>query len=97
MYGASLSRAAISTLQRELSKHWRFISQYSSRIASSSGIDEIRCDWLVGDERFGPRLGEIQYTGSSDRVPAQLQPLMAFTYVKGHHLASHNASTGIDC
>ena len=25
------------------------------------GLDEIRCDWYVGDEAFGPRLGELQY------------------------------------
>jgi hypothetical protein len=87
-YGASLSRNAISTLRRQLSEHWVYICQYSSKIASSSGIDELRCDWLVGDERFGPRLGEIQYTGSANRVPAHLQPLMAYLFVRGHTVAT---------
>jgi hypothetical protein len=83
-----MSRAAVSTLRHQLSKHWAYISQHSGKIASRSGTDELRCDWLVGDEKLGPRLGEIQYTGSANRVPAQLQPLMAFLFARGHKLAN---------
>ena len=59
-------------------------------------MDELRCDWLVGDGRFGPRLGEIQYTGSANRVPAQLQPLMAYAFIQGHRLANRNSRAAPD-
>ena len=63
---------------------------------SFPGMDELRCDWLVGDGRFGPRRGEIQYTGSANRVPAQLQPPMAYAFIQGHRLANRNSRAAPD-
>eukprot|EP01052_Picozoa_sp_SAG31_P014715 SAG31_NODE_924_length_10963_cov_4.339286_3_plen_138_part_00 len=87
-YGHTVAAEAMEKLSGVLkSSEWRFIVMHSQAIARHAGLDEIRCDWLIGDDRaggHGPRLGEVQYIGSAGRVPAVLQPLMAHAYLRCH-------------
>lgn len=62
-------------------------------------MDELRCDWLVGgstgEGEGGPRLGEIQYIGSANRVPLMLQPLMAYGFVRCHKAYNEAAAVAV--
>ena len=84
-FGRTLAPAAMEELRKVLtSADWAFIRTRSCEVAAASQMDELRCDWLIGDPSLGPRLGEIQYMCSPSRVPACLQPLMAYTFVHCH-------------
>jgi hypothetical protein len=38
-----------------------FISLTASPLGQArAGLDELRCDWLLGDPALGPRLGEVR-------------------------------------
>lgn len=84
-FGREVAPAALEELRKILtSADWAFIRTKSCEVAIASQMDELRCDWLIGDPSLGPRLGEVQYMGSPSRVPACLQPLMAYTFVHCH-------------
>ena len=47
----------IEALELELERHWPFIHDHTVRLCR--GLDEVRVDWLLGDDAWGPRVGEV--------------------------------------
>ena len=37
----------------------------SERLCAAAGVEELRVDWLLGDEALGPRIGETTYIGAA--------------------------------
>merc|ERR1711904_591499 len=63
-FGLSAPDAAIDTLRAALQSHWHWIRRVSEEIVRSASLDELRVDWLLGDETWGPRIGELTYMGA---------------------------------
>ena len=79
-----LPSAALQVLQIWLARHWLTIRADSERLAHGAGLDEIRVDWLLGDDRWGLRVGELTYLGlfAADILP--VQRLMARAFAEAH-------------
>eukprot|EP00747_Dinoflagellata_sp_TGD_P017049 gnl/TRDRNA2_/TRDRNA2_125556_c0_seq1.p1 gnl/TRDRNA2_/TRDRNA2_125556_c0~~gnl/TRDRNA2_/TRDRNA2_125556_c0_seq1.p1 ORF type:complete len:293 (-),score=36.68 gnl/TRDRNA2_/TRDRNA2_125556_c0_seq1:37-915(-) len=60
---------AIGKLQSVLQKDWDTIRSWSERLVQRAGLDELRVDWLLGDEHWGSRVGELTYMGAGSRIP----------------------------
>ena len=70
---------------------WRLIKADSEAVAK--GLDELRVDWLLGDDFYGPRIGELTYMGTMalDLLPISCGLAKAFAAahlarLKGHPL-----------
>merc|ERR1711933_450085 len=48
------------------------------------GLDELRVDWLLGDPRWGSRIGELTYMGAGSRVTPPLSRRLSMAYAAGH-------------
>lgn len=59
-----LHEIVVDVLRRELRDHWPSIRRDSEELARAIGLDELRVDWLLGDPRWGPRIGELTYMGT---------------------------------
>merc|ERR1712232_270099 len=64
---SKLPEAAFGLLQEALRRDWEHIRNASERLVRCAGLDELRVDWLLGDERWGPRIGELTYMGAGSR------------------------------
>ena len=89
MYGAELPAHAAETLFRVLQTDWHHIAAVSARLARNAGLDELRVDWLVGDDKWGSRIGELTYIGGAERlIPALSKPFgHAFLVAHGSRLS----------
>ena len=87
-YGVELPARAAKTLLRVLQTDWHHIVAVSARLARNAGLDELRVDWLVGDDKWGSRIGELTYIGGAERlVPALSKPFgHAFLVAHGSRL-----------
>mmetsp|Transcript_27708 Transcript_27708/g.50853 ORF Transcript_27708/g.50853 Transcript_27708/m.50853 type:complete len:489 (-) Transcript_27708:74-1540(-) len=83
-YGRELPAGMLERLQEILGSHWGFICESSEKLACAAGLDEIRVDWLVGDECWGPRIGELTYMGAGARLLRVLSVRLARAYAAGH-------------
>eukprot|EP00929_Paragymnodinium_shiwhaense_P112384 TRINITY_DN80640_c0_g1_i1.p1 TRINITY_DN80640_c0_g1~~TRINITY_DN80640_c0_g1_i1.p1 ORF type:complete len:379 (+),score=51.68 TRINITY_DN80640_c0_g1_i1:254-1390(+) len=83
----------VDLLSKALAESWSMIRHRSEQIARSVGLDELRVDWLLGDERWGPRIGELTYMGTFciDIMPVSVQAGRAFAMA---HLEHANARSG---
>jgi len=79
-----LPEAALETLCAALREHWVQMRRDSEHLARCAGLDEIRVDWLLGDPRWGPRIGELTYMGTFalDVLPVSLR--LARAFATGH-------------
>ena len=84
LHGAELPPAAVSRLCAVLRRDWRSIAALSSRLATRAGLDELRVDWLVGDERWGPRIGELTYIGGAERLVPNLSKPFGRAFLAAH-------------
>merc|ERR1711933_184174 len=48
------------------------------------GLDELRVDWLLGDPRWGSRIGELTYMGAGSRVTPPISRRLSRAYAAGH-------------
>lgn len=94
-YGRSLPPQLLVGLQEALASSWFFIRDASERLCQAAGLDELRVDWLLGDAKWGPRIGELTYMGAGSRVTPPLAMRLARAFAAGHllrkgqmHLAS---------
>ena len=84
LHGAELPPAAVSHLCTVLRRDWSLIAAMSSRLAIGAGLDELRVDWLVGDEHWGPRIGELTYIGGAERLVPNLSKPFARAFLAAH-------------
>lgn len=91
-YGASLPEGALELLQGVLSRSWCEIRDTSERLTREAELDELRVDWLLGDERWGPRIGELTYMGAGSRITTPLSARLARAFAAGHLCRLHKAS-----
>eukprot|EP00434_Breviolum_minutum_P037243 symbB.v1.2.033017.t2/scaffold4043.1/size45695/6 len=85
-YGRSLPPELLSGLQDVLTSKWIFIRDNSERLCRSAGLDELRVDWLLGDAKWGPRIGELTYMGAGSRVTPPLAMRLARAFAAAHLL-----------
>ena len=79
------ARASFSEmLEALLDAHWEIICRESEKIARLWGLDEVRVDWFVGCQQHGPRICEVTWMGTGERIPASLQHVVAQAFVAGH-------------
>mmetsp|Transcript_96311 Transcript_96311/g.272309 ORF Transcript_96311/g.272309 Transcript_96311/m.272309 type:complete len:494 (-) Transcript_96311:182-1663(-) len=83
-YGQSLPPGIMEVLQRVLRQDWSLIRLASERLATRAGLDELRVDWLLGDDVWGPRVGELTYMGAGSRLTRPLSARLARAYAAGH-------------
>lgn len=74
----------LELLQQALRRDWSSVRESSEQLARSAGLDELRVDWLLGDERWGPRIGETTFMGTFalDILLASVE--LARAYATGH-------------
>lgn len=79
-----LPKGVLKALQQAVRRDWLAICADSELIARTSGLDELRVDWLLGDKHWGPRIGETTYMGTFalDMLPASV--LLARAYATAH-------------
>ncbi|CAE7525187.1 unnamed protein product [Symbiodinium natans] len=65
-----------------LQEHWQRLRSDSEMLARSAGLDEIRVDWLLGDPKWGPRIGELTHMGTFaiELVPVSVRLARAFAH-----------------
>lgn len=85
IYGA-LPEHAESLLRSLLCEHWKFIVSETEAIALRWGLDEVRVDWFLGCPILGPRICEVTWMGTADRIPRVLQLAIAEAFFAGHRL-----------
>ena len=83
-YGRNLPAELLSRLQEVLTSSWPYIRDSSERICRTAGLDELRVDWLLGDARWGPRVGELTYMGAGSRISPPLSMRLARAWAAGH-------------
>eukprot|EP00929_Paragymnodinium_shiwhaense_P120318 TRINITY_DN92255_c0_g1_i1.p1 TRINITY_DN92255_c0_g1~~TRINITY_DN92255_c0_g1_i1.p1 ORF type:complete len:374 (-),score=87.88 TRINITY_DN92255_c0_g1_i1:556-1677(-) len=67
-HGKRLPPEAIDALRGVLLRDWGHIRSCSEAIVRHHGLDELRVDWLVGDEDWGSRIGELTYMGTGGSI-----------------------------
>lgn len=81
-------------LQAALQRDWGTVHKWSEHLTRAAGLDELRVDWLLGDEHWGPRIGELTFMGAGARIaPPILSECLAVAYCKEHarrYAISHN-------
>lgn len=93
--GHDLPSDALQALLHVLRRDWQWIRGNSEKLAREAGLDELRVDWLLGDSRWGPRIGELTYVGtfSLDVLPVSQRLARAFAFAHlsrlGHTLDEH--------
>ena len=85
-YGRHPPTELLSRLQDVLRSSWPFIRDSSERICRTAGLDELRVDWLLGDENWGARVGELTYMGAGSRITPPLSMRLARTWAAAHLL-----------
>ncbi|CAK0888069.1 unnamed protein product, partial [Prorocentrum cordatum] len=83
MYGA-MPPSAEAALRSALVEHWPHLRSETEAISRRWGLDEVRVDWFVGCPRWGPRICEVTWMGTGDRVPCTLQLAVADAFFAGH-------------
>ena len=83
-YGRHPSTKLLNKLQEVLRSSWPFIRDASERICQTAGLDELRVDWLLGDDTWGPRVGELTYMGAGSRITPPLSMRLARTWAAAH-------------
>lgn len=83
-YGQKMPDGVLECLQRALRQDWELIRSSSEQIARGAGLDEIRVDWLLGDEKWGARIGELTYMGAGSRLTPPISRRLARAYAAGH-------------
>lgn len=83
-FGPNLQPEALETLKDVLCQDWRTIQHTSEELCRRAGLDELRVDWLVGDFRWGSRIGELTYMGAGGRLPAPVSRRLACAYAGAH-------------
>merc|ERR1719316_1085260 len=84
-YGRHLPDGCLQRLQAVLRCDWQRIRRVSEQLVKNAGLDELRVDWLLGDEKWGSRVGELTYQGAGSRVtPPQLSEAVAAAWAMGH-------------
>eukprot|EP00931_Biecheleriopsis_adriatica_P023254 TRINITY_DN14726_c0_g1_i4.p1 TRINITY_DN14726_c0_g1~~TRINITY_DN14726_c0_g1_i4.p1 ORF type:complete len:352 (-),score=63.81 TRINITY_DN14726_c0_g1_i4:8-1063(-) len=74
----------LKALQDALRTHWPCICSVSEQLARGIGLDELRVDWLLGDDKWGPRIGELTYVGSFAPEVFPVSERLAQTFAAGH-------------
>eukprot|EP00913_Durusdinium_trenchii_P030739 g28792.t1 len=85
-YGRKLPEQLLEQLQEALASDWLFIRDTSERLCRAAGLDELRVDWLLGDAKWGARIGELTYMGAGSRVSPPLAMRLARAFAAGHLL-----------
>eukprot|EP00434_Breviolum_minutum_P039713 symbB.v1.2.035273.t1/scaffold4709.1/size36042/2 len=79
-----------------LKEHWHFLVSESEAIARLWGLDEVRIDWFLGCPLLGPRICEVTWMGTGDRIPPQLQLQVAQAFFAGHRKRAKVTMTDSD-
>ena len=69
-------------LLRCLRKSWSWMRQISEELAKN--LDELRVDWLLGDDTWGCRIGEVTYMGTMALDVFPISWRLAKTFAAGH-------------
>ena len=77
-----LPGAILQLLLRCLAEHWHSLRRDSEQLAV--GLDELRVDWLLGDDFWGPRIGELTYMGTMAVDVAPISWRLARAFAAGH-------------
>lgn len=71
---------------------WRRLAEVSAAVAALGQVEELRVDWFLGDQRFGPRINELTYMGG----PRMLSRTAGGLFLRGT-LAGWAARAGGEC
>jgi hypothetical protein len=82
--GAPLVAATRESLERLLPTVWPGIRGTSERLAALFGIDELRCDWLIGSDRLGPLLNEVHFHTGAALYPVVVQQALTQAFLGGY-------------
>ena len=78
----ALPEPVLQLLRESLAHHWLEIRELSEQIAYD--LDELRVDWLLGDENWGPRIGELTYMGTMALDLAPVSQRLAKAFAANH-------------
>ncbi|CAJ1386967.1 unnamed protein product [Effrenium voratum] len=79
-----LPAPVLQRLQEVLQEHWRQLREDSELLARRAGLDELRVDWLLGDPRWGCRIGELTYMGTMALDLPPISRRLARAFAEGH-------------
>ncbi|CAK0837197.1 unnamed protein product [Prorocentrum cordatum] len=96
LYGRALPQEVLCLLRQVLRRDWQMIRGTSEKVTRSAGLDELRVDWLLGDEFWGSRIGELTYMGAGSRVTPPLSRRLARAYAAGHLVRLGRVSIELD-
>eukprot|EP00929_Paragymnodinium_shiwhaense_P118311 TRINITY_DN9024_c0_g1_i3.p1 TRINITY_DN9024_c0_g1~~TRINITY_DN9024_c0_g1_i3.p1 ORF type:complete len:424 (-),score=102.23 TRINITY_DN9024_c0_g1_i3:168-1439(-) len=88
VYGLCAPDGAIQTLQDALRSDWHHIRYCSEEMVKQAHLDELRVDWLLGDGKWGSRIGELTYMGAGSRLTPAISRRLARASHKGFESAS---------
>eukprot|EP00929_Paragymnodinium_shiwhaense_P090038 TRINITY_DN50271_c0_g1_i1.p1 TRINITY_DN50271_c0_g1~~TRINITY_DN50271_c0_g1_i1.p1 ORF type:complete len:394 (-),score=4.08 TRINITY_DN50271_c0_g1_i1:22-1203(-) len=91
-YRKDLPDGLLNILLSLLHRHWDRILYFSERLVQRAGLDELRVDWVVGDDRWGACILELTYMGTAHPYPIpQLSEGLSLCYASGyfHYIESH--------
>ena len=78
----ALPLGVLELLRESLKRHWLHIRDFSEQVAYD--LDELRVDWLLGDENWGPRIGELTYMGTMALDLAPVSQRLAKAFAANH-------------
>merc|ERR1712232_463004 len=85
-FGQCLPDGILELLCSVLRRDWWHIRSSSERLSRTAQLDGLRVDWLLGDERWGARIGELTYMGAGSRVTPPISKRLTRAYAAGHLL-----------
>eukprot|EP00933_Yihiella_yeosuensis_P049775 TRINITY_DN4709_c2_g1_i1.p1 TRINITY_DN4709_c2_g1~~TRINITY_DN4709_c2_g1_i1.p1 ORF type:complete len:396 (+),score=69.22 TRINITY_DN4709_c2_g1_i1:132-1319(+) len=94
-WGSAVPAQTLEALRKVLAADWVLVSRLSTAIARASRLDEVRIDWLLGDPRLGPRVGELQYVGAAGNIRPHLQQPLCRAFLLCHKLRAATAGRSI--
>ena len=77
-----LPEVIFQLLLRCLREFWPWMRQISEELAKN--LDELRVDWLLGDDTWGCRIGEVTYMGTMALDVFPISWRLAKTFAAGH-------------
>lgn len=77
-----LPEVIFQLLLRCLRESWSWMRQISEELGKN--LDELRVDWLLGDDTWGCRIGEVTYMGTMALDVFPISWRLAKTFAAGH-------------
>jgi len=84
-YRRKLPDGMLDVLLSVLHRDWSRIRHFSEHLVQQAGLDELRLDWVLGDDRWGSCILELTYLGTAAPYPIpQISEGIALAYASGY-------------